>query len=766
MATNKKRTNPIKKILNAVRPHDVGASWDQAAKVTVVATILATILTVSWWNTEAWQLQKMLVFLAGISLAWVFYIIAMFKRQTHRWEWHPIDLLVVIFGLGAALSTLTSVNWWNSLFGISGWRDQSLLMILGLVGSYFLVAKLFITAADRRLLWWAILGGLTVGLLLQMFQFSGLSIFPGTWHSQSWFSVLTNSPTQLMLIAAFVATALMLIVVGAKELWAQGLGLIGVAVSWVILFYGQYAIGWAMFALGMMLVVLQVARTKMAHPRWLLIAVLLAALGMIAQLTSLADHGGVAKPVEVSLDQRTSIQVSFRTLWHRTVLGSGPATFAEDFVSYRDTAYNKTATWNVRFSQASAAWWQTIATLGLVGTMVLMAILAFGWWLGWTAWKKTGEPLFLAAILGSGFLFVAGWFSTWPLALLIAAWVGIGSARAAVYESSKVKPAKLGLWMTLVGVALPLCAIVLTVPMIRIAMSDMATKHAQNLFSQVQANQTAQNSKLLHSAETWLTRATNWDAHNTTAAVLLANTHVIRLQEEVQNKNTTAASQELQLMNTGLAAAKKAQPNEPAIYETENNLLNLLSGVVADAATRAQANFLFLRQLEPASPIHDVGYGQTLMLERSNLMSSTATANSTKTTALLTQAEAAFADALKKKPGYFQAQYAQAQAFIAAGKYSDALTALPSDGSVTTSQQLALVDQVRGQAYSGLKEDELAVSAYQASIEANNQDPLTYLLLSDFYSQRKDKTKATAILDQGLKALPNDSQLTAAKAAL
>lgn len=766
MPINKKRTNPIKRIIDAVRPHDHGAPWEQAAKVTLVATIFATILTVAWWNTEAWQLQKMMVFLTGTTLAWVFYIIAMFKRQTQAWEWHPVDLLVVLFGATAVLSTVTSVNWWNSTFGISGWRDQSALMILAMVGSYFLVAKLFVTAADRKILWWSILGGLTLAILLQLFQFAGLSIWTGSWHSQTWFSALTNSPTQLMIIAAFVATALMLTVVGAKEFWAQGLGFVGVVASWIVLFFGQYAIGWAMFALGMMLVVLQVARSKMTQPRWLAVAVILVALGMIAQLTSVADHSGVAKPVEVSLNQQTSMQVGLRTLWHRTAIGSGPATFAEDFVTYRDTSYNTSPTWNVRFSQAGGAWWQMLATMGIVGTLLFLAVLGLGWWMGWMAWKKTGEPLFLTAILGAGFLFIAGWFSTWPLVLLMTAWIGIGSARAAVYESSKVKPKKIGIWVTLGGVALPLLAIIMAVPMIRIAMSDMATKHAQSLFAQVQQSSTAKNSALLASAETWLTRAATWDGHNTTAAVLLANTHIIRLQEELQKNNTTGASQELKLMNSTIAAAKKAQPNEPAIYETENNLLNLLSGVVSDAPTRAQNNFAFLRKLEPASPIHDVGYGQTLMLERSSLTSSTATANTQKAATLLKQAEAAFAEALVKKPGYFQAQYAQAQALIAGGKYGDALTALPSDGSVSTSAQLALVDQVRGQAYSGLKEDDQAVAAYEASIQANAQDPLTYLLFSDFYSQRKDKTKAGAILDQGLKALPNDTQLTAAKKAL
>lgn len=761
-----KALTPIKKLINRLRPGDPGDVWQRAAQTAVVVTIVATILTVFGATSDTWQLPKMWMLVVGTAIAWICYVVMNFKRRTTQWAWHPLDILVGVFVLAVGISAATSVSWWKSVFGISGWRDQSFVMIAAGAVLYFLIARLFTGAKERMLVWWALFGSIGVSFLIHLFQLGGFSMWPEPWHSQVWFNVAEGSPRQLSILAAFFSTGMTIVTVTAQQKWSRWMAFVGVIIGWIFLLFLGQAIGWAMVAVGMMLVILQATRQKGVHAGWMIMAVVIAVSGMIAQMTKLADHSGFARPYEVTLDQRTSSQVAMTTLFHRPVLGSGPVTWYEDFVKYRDREYNQSPTWNLRFQQAGASWWQTIATLGVVGTLLWMSILVMGWWTGWQAWQKKGESWLLLGVTGSAFVFISGWFATWSLPMLLITWVGLGLTRAAMLEQSKAKSKSYASMHMLGDLAVAAVIIFSIIPISAIAASDVAMRNAQRWFDTLQSGQAANNTKALSQATSWLQRSVDWDRYNSTSLLLLANTQAIQVQQLVGQENLTEAAKSLQAMQNTLALARSRFPRDPMTFETENNLLNLLSGAMQNAAAQAKANFATLRALEPQNPIQDVGYGQTLMVERAQLIGTQSAADSTKAAALLTEALAVYQKAIEKKPEYYQAHYAHAQALVSAERYAEVFDELPVDSTAPTAQQ-ALTYQVRAQAYVGLKKDDLAIASFKSAILAYGQDPLTYLLFSDFYSTtKKDKKSATEVLDQGLKALPGNAQLEAAKKAL
>lgn len=765
-STKSKSLSPIKKIINRLRPGDHGEVWQRAAQTSIVVTIIATMLTVFGATSDTWQLPKMWVMVIGTAIAWICFVVMNVKRGTTHWSWHPLDILISLFVLAVGISAITSVSWWKSVFGISGWRDQSFVMIATGAALYFLVAKLFTGAKERMLVWWAVFGSIGVSFLIHLFQLSGFSVWPEPWRSQTWFNLIESSPRQLSILAAFFTTGLMLMIVTIKERWLKWLVVLGVIMGWMFMLFLGQAIGWAMVAIGMMLVILQSTRQKGSGQAWVLLAVIIAVTGMIAQVTKLADRSAFARPFEITLDQRTSSQVALTTILHRPVLGSGPVTWYEDFVKYRDREYNETSTWNLRFQQAGASWWQTLATLGVVGTLLWMSILALGWWTGWQAWQKKGEVWLLLGITGTVFVFVSGWFATWSLPMMMITWIGLGLTRAAMLEQSKTKAAAYTSSNMFTHLLVAALFVFCTIPITAIAGSDVAMRNAQRWFDSLQAGQATENTKALSQATAWLERSVDWDQHNNTALLLLANTQAIQVQQLVAQEQLTEAATSLQKMQQSLALARKRFPRDPMTYETENNLLNLLSGAMQNAAAQAKANFATLRALEPQNPIQDVGYGQTLMVERAQLIGTQSAADTTKATALLTEALSVYAKAIVKKPEYYQAHYAHAQALVSAERYSEVLDELPIDATTANAQQ-ALTYQVRAQAYVGLKKDDLAIASFKSAIQAYDQDPLTYLLFADFYqTTKKDKKAALDVLDQGLKALPGNSQLTAAKKAL
>jgi tetratricopeptide (TPR) repeat protein len=408
---------------------------------------------------------------------------------------------------------------------------------------------------------------------------------------------------------------------------------------------------------------------------------------------------------------------------------------------------------------------QTIATFGVVGTLLMLGLFGFSMWIGWMAWQKTGDAWALLGLIASVFVFLSGWFTTWSFVMIVVFWVSLGLTRAGLLELQKAKTQPYAPFQMLAEVAIIFLAIFACIPMTSILSSDVATRNAQRWFDTIVVGKTTENAKAISQATAWLQRAVRWDEHNNTALLLLANTQAIQVKQDVDQNNLTDAGVALQAMQTTLTTATQRFGRDPITYETANNLLNILSSVLQNAVTDAKKNFAALRSIEPNNPIQDVGYGQVLMVERGQLLGTQSTADEQKAESLLTEALASYDAALAKKATYFQAHYAKAQALVSGERYQEAIDEMPLDQTAAASQ-VALTYQVRAQAYAGLKKDDLAVASYKSAINAYSKDSLTYILFSEYYKKQKKTTEAKKVLEDGLVALPQDAQLLAAKKAL
>jgi tetratricopeptide (TPR) repeat protein len=363
------------------------------------------------------------------------------------------------------------------------------------------------------------------------------------------------------------------------------------------------------------------------------------------------------------------------------------------------------------------------------------------------------------------FVFLSGWFTTWSFALIVIYWVSLGITRAGLLEAQKAKSKPYAPFQMLAEVAVIFVMIFACIPLASITASDVATRNAQRWFDTIVVGKTAENAKAISQATSWLQRAVRWDEHNNTALLLLANTQAIQVKQDVDQNNLTDAGVALQAMQTTLTTATQRFGHDPITYETANNLLNILSSVLQNAVADAKKNFAALRSIEPNNPIQDVGYGQVLMVERGQLIGSQTSADEKKAESLLTEALASYDAAIAKKPTYYQAHYAKAQALVSGERYQEALDEMPLDQTAAASQ-VALTYQVRAQAYAGLKKDELAVASFKSAINAYSKDSLSYILFSEYYKNKKNTAAAKKVLEDGLVALPKDAQLLAAQKAL
>lgn len=758
---------PLKKVVTPSRPLtarpatstriDGVSGWEIAAKIALTLGIFLIPLLVGSWTPDRWEVHKTILLLAVVTIGWFCFFLSQFRRPTVSWRWHPLDWLVLGLGASALVGTATSMSPATSLFGLQGAYAETLPVILSFVSIYFLAARLFRTSAERFIVWAALLGGIGFSLLLQLFQFSDFSLLPAALSSSVLFSTMSNSSLQVAILAAIVGTVGLLLWPNTKERWSKvGLAMI-VTIGWLSMLFLSQAVAWAVFAVGMIVVVIgQTGRPAQASMKLVMVAVALAAVGMLSQFLKVSTYTNLPSTAESTLRQSTSAATAFSAVLERPVLGTGPNTWFDAFVFYRPLSYNNDVQWSGRYLRSGAEWSQVLATQGVAGLSLWIGIILIA---GWEMWRRMKRGFSFTLLAGMFIVLVVAltmFLTTWSFTLLAVIWVTLGLVRAKLSEGeSKELTTKNSI--PAVGFALTvILAIVVWYPAARVYGSQMFLQRAQT-----QIDKQASAATLIKTLGT----AVRYDSHNLDAGVLLANAYVLKIQEDLQANNIPAAQKDLTDAQSAARAAVKKNPVNPAAYEAENNILNSLATYLPNPEEQANENFAKLRELEPANPIHDVGYGQTLLVIRARAAANTATpANPDQQAKLLARAMQAFNQALEKKSDYLQARYARADAEMTAEQYRAALDDL--EQLTNASPAVSVFWASKGMALAKLDQLDQAKAAYEQSLKLDDQDPNTYLGYSEILNAAKLKDEAKAVLERGVKAIPGNTDLTDAVAKL
>lgn len=750
--TTRKKPSLVRRVIATFAPVDHGARWESAAKITTAIGLFLVPIVVAPWGTDPWEMTKGFVLVLTVVLAWLFLAIAMLRRGQDRWAWHPLDLLVLLFGLVATVSTLTSVHWWSSLFGVPGWTSQSLVSIWAMIGLYFLVARLFMATPDRRLVWTIVLTSLGLGMIAQVFQFADLSLWPEPLNSSRWFSVIGNLNMHLSIAAAIFGAAMLMLWSTESERWTKLLLSLGVLLSWLVLFFSGRALGWAIFALGMIIVVIHQSREqRRINLRLVVAAIAIAVLGMIAQVANLSQKSGLPSYQELTLDVGTTTATAITTVGERPVLGTGPSTWYYAFVANRPQSFTSSPIWDVRFTQGGQAWIQLLATMGIAGVMLLFGVFLLGAAMAWRGWRRTGDPYLLITILALSVTTVSGFLSIWSFPLLVLTWAMLGLSRASVDAG---RPAVSRPLPPFAYAGLALGALLVAgglIPFVGAYFSDVYLRRAI-----VQAENQEPVDRVIKTIQT----ARTLNGRNTEALKLLANAYGAQVQNAVQAQKSNEAAAALSRFTKLIEDAVADDQNNPQLYETQNEILNALSYAIPDAVTKAQDNFRVLRRIEPANPIHDVAYGQTVMTLLRQRQETDKNLTEAQMLVAVSEAIASYDAAIRKKPGYFQALLSKMQAYVDGKKYDAALATFP-DRNRLSSVENAYVALVAAQVYMAQEKPAEAARSVASTIPIFPKDPNVYLQAAEYYLKADLKDEAKAVLGQGQQQLPQDESIAA-----
>jgi tetratricopeptide (TPR) repeat protein len=725
------------------------SGWIMIAKIALTTMVLIVPLLVGDWTPDRWEIHKVFVLLLAVTIAWLAWFIGQFRQPATIWRWHPMDWLVLTLGAAALIGTITAITPWTSLAGIQGSYAETLPVTLAFVSLYFLGARLFSSPRERFLLWAALLTGMGLSLLLQLSQFAGLSLLPTSFASDKLFSTMSNSSAQVAILAAIVSTVGLLLWPKTSEGWSRWGGVLVVMIGWLVLLFLGQAVAWAVFAWGMMLVVMQQAsQPSRLSTRLVIIAVALAAVGMLSQFLNISGRSSLPSTAETNLSQKYSVLTAWGALTHRPVLGTGPNSWYDAFVQYRPESFNQDARWSGRYLRSGMEWTQLLATQGVVGVAAWVGLVMI---VAWECWRRVGKDKGASYLIGLfmvGAVVVSATVATWSLQFLLVVWVALGMVRAKMYHEEKL-PATIPLVPAMGFAIAAIAAVVIWYPASRVYASQWELGRAQNAL-----NQKAKVEDVI----TQLKRAVSLDTHNADAGILLANAYLAKLQDDIQANSLNNAQQDLQLAQTTARQTVLHNPTNPAVYEAENNILNTLATYIQNPEQQANSNFVKLRALEPASPIHDVGYGQTLMVIRARAMATTSsTVPASTLQSYVQQAITAYNDALRKKSDYLQARYARADAYLSDGKYELALADLNTLLNSTPTE--AIFWAGKGTVLAKLDRLDEAKQAFEQALTINGQDVSTYLAYSQALAEAKKTADAKAVLERGLKVLTNNTDL-------
>ncbi len=733
------------------RRPDPGQTWETLSRVALTLGIFLTPLLVLSWTNDIWETTKAMVLLITVGAAWLCYFLAVLRRREHQWMMSRVDWLVVALWASLGVSALTSVNRWQSFVGVSGSTTEAFPVVTALVGMYFLAGQIFRTTAERQAGWGAMLAGVGLALVGQLFQFADFSLLPPSLpRANTVFSTISNSLTDVAILAALFGSAVLLFWNGTSERWQRWSIAAGVVLSWLVVLLAGRPVGWAVWAIGMIAAVLhQAAKGKKADTRMIIVAVVLAAAGMAAQVFGLHRQAGLANGPDVTLDQTTTRSIVQSVVTTRPVFGTGGTTWYQDFVSERPTSFNETPFWSTRFINASSGWWQALATTGLFGVLLWSATLGLAGWQLWISWTKKPTVVSLGTLGLIAGVVISGFFAAWSLPLLAMLWFSLGLNRATQLESvaKKSQPIRLGF---------PVAFILATLVIIATWFFAGRIYAAEVMIQQTRV--AISRSEKLSTVVSQLEAILRLNKRQSDAAVLLANAYATQAEELLQASDTATATTRIQQAVATVQAAIVNDPKNPAMIEAMNNLLNRLNAYVEDAAAAASRNFATLRQLEPTNPVHDVGYGQTLMIVRARLLAGTPTdEQKTQAQKITDQALGAFDAALKKKRDYPQAMYAKAQALTAIDQPTAAITLL--EPLVADYPAVSVFWGELAAAQSKAKLTESAVASFQRAIDLAPTDPTFYLELAQHYVDTGQTDQAKQTLTKGLAASDNDTAL-------
>lgn len=354
--------------------------------------IFFTPLTSEFYDTAKMLLTGFAVLV--LLLVWGLRLITENKIAIVR---TPLDLLLILFVVVAVLSTVLSTSPYLSLYGQLPRVYGSLLSQVIIILLYFMVVsnlkslRQVTTTASLM-----VVSGLVVSVITLLSYFK---LFLPWAPAQSQNFTLTGSPYSAAIFLVILLPIVLFQLFRLSSLkniasinsifytvsllfFTVTIILVGNLAAWIGVLL---ALGLALWQnkLGLQLLTLEGGRRKavfngsvIALVAVVVVSMIVAILSFTPTIKNLTPLGKLASGYdrEIQLPFNISWKISARAFADSPILGTGPASYLNNFTIYKPIEYNATPFWNVRLSSAHDQYLQTWAEMGGAGVLILLIL--------------------------------------------------------------------------------------------------------------------------------------------------------------------------------------------------------------------------------------------------------------------------------------------------------------------------------------------------------------------------------------------------------
>ncbi len=599
--------------------------FDMVITVSLVALFFGLPLFFTGMTFQGIAFEKQMYFYVWLLIGVVAWVSKGVTTGEMRIRRTPLDIPILLFWLFYVVGAFFSVDRWHSFWGFFGDPSRGVLSITALVLSYYLTLSHFSVARFRM-----IFGGfLLSSFLLVVWSFFALMDIPfmptvlEQYAPISLIGTLSTLATYLGLLVPLFLTAIFALWKDETEKKVMrkvvtGFLFVGLALALFLLLTLYSFVPWIVVLGGlsffMVYILAQIVRPT---EQWTWVPMLVFALVLGFLMIGSNSLVRATLPVEVAPNINLSWQVAKETLREHFAIGVGPANYGYAFSMFRPMEYNQNSLYTLRFYQGTGLFFESLAVLGVVGTVLLLVLwfsfLSVGLYLLthekqrnkiyslglWTVVVMFFIAAFIAPINGS-LLLIGALLSTLALGVLL--WES-GSEEKYLNLSFKAAP-KFALALAFIFMVVSAGVAFVFVFMGKVFIADMTAGKAIRMAAEAPSREAAM---LLAQATERYPQEGRYFTRLGQEFIALANVEAAKKEDE-RDVNTVAnyVRQAVVAGETG----RRLMPND--VMAAESLALIYENGAVyaSDALPKAEELYVRAKELEPKNPLFSMKLGQ------------------------------------------------------------------------------------------------------------------------------------------------------------
>ncbi len=632
------------------------------------------------------DLGKQFIFTALMLIAGIAYLSKSFAVGKLEYAKSRMSWALLALGISSLLSTIFSSARAVSVMGTTGGEADVMLSII----SFALFAFLFSAEAhDERWVKRAFFAVMASGTLVALFALSkviGLSLFPWQFAQGVGFNTIgTTNALALYLgfiaVIGFAASYYHLVWNKAVRAWCGIVSVLAFLLAFLMGYWPLYA---GIIASVLTLAWLDARSAVIKGPRRQAVPLAIIAVSLLIGIVSLGFISiplpRLNTPAEIAPSISASFKIAKQTAREgvtRALFGSGPATYQYQYGKYRSAELNATPFWNVRFSQGFNAIFTHLVSMGLLGTLSLLAVVWFFLLeaLGLVRITKAFEPMH--AVFGAGGVYLLLMLFLYPqnfvLYALLFACMGVMVSFHAERKGGRGYLALSGEGQY-APFARSVVASVAVIALLGLLYADARRYVAAMIFERGVA--LAVDEKQIDAALALMARGSNMDAKNDAYLGILANAMIVRADMAAGEAGTTpseeAKARVASLVLGGVSAAERGAQANPANVSAWLSLARIYEAVIPLNPSVAQGAFAAYGAAQKLEPNNPAIFSAEGVSHAAYALRLTGASRATEYQAAI----AALKKALELKPDYADALYLLALVYDSAGNRAQAIESL------------------------------------------------------------------------------------------